>query len=469
MTEPSLARRRRPARQATIPTVSLGELRRLGALSVFPVALCVAHATAGANSTVAALWLAAMLAIALCLTSALPSRSARVLESRFLVLVGIPFALTLLVAAWTVYGSVEVPPGRFDLDLPVPRAPSIDRSATLLEIVKLLALACAFLVGCVQGATVKRAIITAHALVVSGAFYALLAFGPYLAGGQERAGNRFTAGLMSANSAATLFGVLLVIAASLLIRQGRRSTHGRWGSLRFAILLGCVAILGVALILTVSRMGLTATGIALMVLIARALWSRRARLSFKSDRWIWAAGVSALGLWALLEVLRARSVTLGVDANTRSTIFASHWDAFLASPTFGYGLGTFTTINDFVMTPDTYGALWSIRAAHNVYIQWLEEAGLLGALPMFATIAIGIGITALRARRSRTERTLLEGLVLCNLVVLLHGTTDYALQVPSIAAAWAFILGLQCAFSQAATIEAAPPAGMHANNILGSK
>jgi alpha-beta hydrolase superfamily lysophospholipase len=39
--------------------------------------------------------------------------------------------------------------------------------------------------------------------------------------------------------------------------------------------------------------------------------------------------------------------------------------------------------------------------------------------------------------------------VASGVVVLLHGATDYALQVPSIAAFWAFLLGMQFAFTQA--------------------
>ena len=67
---------------------------------------------------------------------------------------------------------------------------------------------------------------------------------------------------------------------------------------------------------------------------------------------------------------------------------------------------------------------------------------------MFALLLATMLISALQVRRMKSGHTLARGLVAANLVVLIHGTSDYALQVPSIAAFWAFLLGLQLAFGQ---------------------
>lgn len=100
------------------------------------------------------------------------------------------------------------------------------------------------------------------------------------------------------------------------------------------------------------------------------------------------------------------------------------------------------------MTSANVETLWSVRAAHNVYLQWLEEAGLFGALPMFALVGLILILSIRRSLRLRTGRSQHHALVASNLVVLIHGTADFALQVPSIAAFWAFLLGLQFAFGQ---------------------
>jgi O-antigen ligase len=132
-------------------------------------------------------------------------------------------------------------------------------------------------------------------------------------------------------------------------------------------------------------------------------------------------------------------------------IFSVHWNAFLQSPLFGHGLGSFSAINAQQMTPENFGALRTIGATHNVYIQWLEEAGVLGALPMFALIALIIATATRRSSLQDTGATLQRGLIAANLVLLIHGTTDYAIQVPSIAAFWAYLLGLQFAYGKART------------------
>jgi hypothetical protein len=50
-------------------------------------------------------------------------------------------------------------------------------------------------------------------------------------------------------------------------------------------------------------------------------------------------------------------------------------------------------------------------------------------------------------RRSRATG-LLAGLLAADAVFILHGATDFGLQVPSIAAFWAWLLGLQAALGQ---------------------
>jgi O-antigen ligase len=152
-------------------------------------------------------------------------------------------------------------------------------------------------------------------------------------------------------------------------------------------------------------------------------------------------GAASIPMWTRVDELDS-------DATIRGLIFSTHWNAFLASPMFGHGLGSFNDINGQALTTENYSALWSIRATHNVYIQWLEEAGVAGALPMFALVAAITLLSALHVSKMRSGKTLARGLVASSAVVLLHGTTDYALQVPSIAAFWAFLLGLQFAFTQ---------------------
>ena len=113
-----------------------------------------------------------------------------------------------------------------------------------------------------------------------------------------------------------------------------------------------------------------------------------------------------------------------------------------------YGLGSFSDINSQITTEENYHALWSVRAVHNVYLQWLEEAGIIGALPMFLLIGTILVAAVWRTFNLRKGQTLLRGVIAASVVVLVHGTVDFGLQVPSIAAFWAFLLGCQFSFGR---------------------
>jgi len=201
-------------------------------------------------------------------------------------------------------------------------------------------------------------------------------------------------------------------------------------------------------LLSASRMGVVATAVAASVLL---LWEtfeakgQRLPILIAGLVLFVVAGVLMLGsndlLWQRLDKVDG-------DLVVRGAIFGAHWKAFLASPLFGYGLGSFSDVNSQIMTAENYGNLWSIRATHNVYLQWLEEAGIIGSAPMFALISVLLAVGVWRTTQLRSGQTLLRALVVANLVVLIHGTTDYGLQVPSIAAFWAFLLGLSFAFGQ---------------------
>ena len=67
------------------------------------------------------------------------------------------------------------------------------------------------------------------------------------------------------------------------------------------------------------------------------------------------------------------------NAAFRDLVAGNAWRAFWAAPLAGHGLGSFDTVFKTAMTPATFPALWNIHAAENLYMQWLVEAGVIGA------------------------------------------------------------------------------------------
>jgi len=424
-------------------------LERL-ALGATPLVIFLAHLASGANQSAAALWFTFMLAALLTLALTVPSIRTDLAGLRFLSpLIG-AFAAVLLCAALSQTAFAPGGPNPVWDKAGFAPATTINRSATWIEMVKLAGLACAFAIGCLQGARTSRARRSIEIVMALGGVYAVISLVWLVTGWQVRAGPRLSGGFMSANSAATVFGMLSLIAISVTLRRWRKATPLSRQALAIELAPSalCVLLALICLTLTASRMGLASTVAAMAVFLAwDSVARRQSRLAMPNHllALMIAGGVILATIGGLLW---SRVADLEPDAANRGEIFAAHWQAFLQSPLFGYGLGAFTDINNHIMTPDNYGALWSIRAAHNVYIQWLEEAGVLGAAPMFILIALAIAVSVRRAGALQTSRTLARGLVATSIVVLLHGLTDYALQVPSISAFWAFLLGLQFAFGQ---------------------
>jgi O-antigen ligase len=425
--------------------------KTLAALGAAPALLFAGHLTFGANHPVAALWFTVLLAISLGVALAFPGVRRGLHEISPLTPPAVLFGLTVAIALWSL--TAWAPGGAHPI-WAWAGAPTgsitVNRPATLFEIAKLLGLACIFLVGCLQSARLSWARETVRMVLLIGAGYGLISLLTFVSGTQLLVGPRLSGGFLSPNSGATVFGMLTVIGLAALLRDWRQ-TRGLDPASKLgkvAVPLACVLMSLTCLLLTASRMGLVSTLTGAAVLMVWELFdAKRERLPL-----LIAGGVLVVVAIVLAvggnDLLWDRLQTVGVDKLTRGDVFAAHWQAFIASPLFGYGLGSFVDVNSQITTEQNYGALWIIRATHNVYLQWLEEAGIVGALPMFLLIATLLGAAVIRTFNLRKGQTLLRGLIAASVVVLVHGTVDFGLQVPSIAAFWAFLLGCQFAFGR---------------------
>jgi O-antigen ligase len=358
-------------------------------------------------------------------------------QTPLLIAVELMFAGTILVLIGSVLPGV---------------ASSLDPSASTVEIILLLGLACAFTLGMMAGASDQVALFAVKLLVVGGAIFAawaLLDFSPL--GNLGGRATRLSASYLAPNTAGAVFAALIVLAVHVLFRRLRAATMGENG-LRSGLWSAPVVILGAALLATASRGAglacLVGLGVTLAPQIHRAGKDKGARRALALIAAVLLVLVAALG-GALLARLSADQA----PANVRGELAAMHWKLFLANPVRGYGLGTFDLVNRANLTPSTFGALWSIRAAHNLYLQWLEEAGWIAAALMGGCLAIVLGATARGAAARRAGGGLLWGLLGVDTVFLIHGCSDFALQTPSVAVLWSFLLGLQFALARQSPAE----------------
>jgi O-antigen ligase len=422
------------------------------------------HLAYGANSDAlalvfAALWFALLAVLAL----SQPWFSAAV-QARPLAPVAIPFILVLTLAAfqltpWALGGPHPVwqwAPSATPIGSIIPYA-------TRLEILKLLALAAAFLVGFALGADDDRFRLAMRAILTLGLAFAAWAFldhaaNPTMLFGDLRHSDptRLSAAFGSSNTPATLFGALALLNIVDLTRtyQARRpegrfhASHVQRLAPHLARPLVALALSLTCLILTFSRAGIAATAVSMVALVGMMAFAGARRRSISAPVF----GVAAVLLAALVgyvlltqaDMLQQRFLTAQVDSANRGQIFAAHWAAALKAPVGGYGLGSFTRVNGLIMNNANVATLDTLGAAHNVYIQWAEQAGVPGAAAMFATVTAIAATLATAAVRRRRMRSWALGIMAVLLLFLLHGASDFALEVPSMALWLSVTLGLGC-------------------------
>lgn len=417
-----------------------------------PAVLAVGHFFYGAYLPLPSQIL--VLASALILCGVLTQSSVRreLSALRPLWLLALLFIVVIAVGVWTLTPFVPGGPHPIWSWAGLEPASTIDVSATILELIKLAGFACLFVLGCSLGSRSERARTTVGLILTIGFIQGVVGLISFASGSQHAfKAARLSAGFYSPNTAGTLFGVLLVLAVAWLLRAWRRNDRARLVERITGLLPATAAALLFfgCLLLTASRAATAATLIGLIVLLA---WDA---VQTKGARWLQLVTAGGLlligGLFFVLDKtpVADRIAAQDVTVDARVELLAAHWKAFLDSPLLGYGLGSFSAVNNQMMTVSDYHALSATTILHNAYVQWLEEGGLIGAVPMFVLVALILGLTTWRTMTRRSNKTLLIGIIAASLVVLVHAAFDVSLQMPSFAGFWALLLGLGFSASQA--------------------
>lgn len=365
-----------------------------------------------------------------------------ILSYRDLTAPGLLFLGCWLVGAWML--TPWIPGGPHPVWEVVGDTPAgtIDRSATIEELIKLLGLASLFVLGMAIGASDERARTALNLFIGIGVVFGLWATLLWAMGIDPAGIRRLSAHFMSANTAATFFGMLLMLCLGELLRRRDGPRAEQLASA--APYIGAAVFFAGCVMMTASRGGLAATLGGISLLLVLAIFS--GRMKVRAGMLVSVAGV-ALALVAGQQVTE-RLAQSSADLHKRTDILEAHWHAIQASPWFGYGLGSFDTVNKTLLTPSNIETLGETRLMHNAYLTWLEQAGLVGATLMF----LCVGLIIWRTFRSTVQRsrmtTVLFGLLAANMVIMLHAITDIALETPSMAAFWSWILGLQFALSK---------------------
>ncbi len=264
-----------------------------------------------------------------------------------------------------------------------------------------------------------------------------------------------TSTFLNRNAFATFAALGLICALAMLFRPSMRrgDLDGGWRfatralgdylfARRWTTMLAC-SVLFAAILMTHSRAGLGVTLIGACVFLMIMAWTRRRKRYILAS--IAVIGVTTIAMFAVGGAGTMNRMVLAPSAAAeRGEVYGRTLNAIAEVPTTGVGYGTFANV--FAMhRGETLGG--PFRRAHNTYLEIALELGIPAAVALVLAIGWIVAICGSAVLRHR-RRAFLPCLgVSASVVVGLHATVDYSLQIPAVAITYAAILGAACAQS----------------------
>jgi O-antigen ligase len=227
--------------------------------------------------------------------------------------------------------------------------------------------------------------------------------------------------------------------------EGRRTSRGESSSGFQAIFyLFLMTIMVVGVVFSRSRVGILATVFSVIFIALLA--------QLKAKRKVWMVGVFLLlvcvlgyGLWIGLDPVLARFEEVRQQGFLQMEGRAPLWKDALRVvrdyPLTGSGLGTFGIA---FRRYQTSAVEFYVDHAHNDYLEFASETGLLGAALLFLPILFlffKMIISFLDDPR-RYRRAVILGCIGSVLALLVHSVTDFNLHIPANALIFAVVLGV---------------------------
>ncbi|MEX2454990.1 MAG: O-antigen ligase family protein [Rhodospirillaceae bacterium] len=346
---------------------------------------------------------------------------------------------------------------------------SIDPDATLLVLMRLATYAGVFWLAMQLCADRHRASLALWAVAVAGFGYAAYGLWAYLsAPGTILFSDKWayqlslTGTLVNRGHYALYAGLGLVVSFAMMLRHARRSASGAFdGTARFFqameklrlpvfLLLANCGIIGTALLLTESRGGLAFTAVALsaVALLITGSGRGRRRSGFAVIIGLFAGGIVLFTVSG--DGFLRRLVAPDGSGGNRSDVYMLAVDAIAAAPLTGHGAGSFPVLFNLFRDP-AFPAISSVYTeAHNVYLEFAAETGIVAAALYFAAL-VYIAATCFAATR-RQRRHIVFPIVGCAAAILagLHSLVDFGTQIPGVAVTLAALMGVGFGRSQRA-------------------
>jgi O-antigen ligase len=360
------------------------------------------------------------------------------------------------------------------LGVALPGRVSIDPQAGIFALIRLVAYAAIFFLALQYGRDPDRARLGLQVFTVASAaaaglglviwglgFREFLWFDADFIRMQTRHGARLAIPFVNPNHLASFAGMGLICGVGLLAGEAgglwRPETARREKLRRFFdsvlarrwYLMASCMVLAAAVLLSASRGGLLVAVLGLLALTAGLLRRSRPRIGALAAGFLVAALALASVFAPTLARVADRVATSGLETDQRIAIYGNTLKAIGASPWLGYGYGGFPSLYRFYDSGDLTRV---VEAAHSTVLETVAELGIPAALALFVAVLFPIVLCwrGTRARRRDQHFPAIGAAV--GVAVCVHALVDFPLQIPAIAAAFSFILGLSTAQSTSSRV-----------------
>ena len=361
------------------------------------------------------------------------------------------------------------------LGKPIAGSISVNRDLTTLALMRLITAASVFWLAlqlCRKASRAKQFMMGISVISCGYAAYGLISFAlasePASWYGNTPVRGFETTTFMNPDHYATYAGIGLVTMGGLIFQFYLYEVATVGGSLGYRIariieatgqrgivLLGAAFLVFVTLLLTGSRAGIMATGLAIVVLSApcfarQKVNPHRIRKAKVSGPLFVLLGLFAIGTAIVLafgDAFFARLVELDLTHDPRMAVYLITLRSIFDAPLLGYGYGTFMDV--FPMFRDrsiSVEGVW--QQAHNTYLEVFQGLGLVFGSMLVASIVL-LFLKCYKGTTARREGFAVPAIAAsAACLVGVHALVDFSLQVQAVALTLTAILGAGVAQSK---------------------
>ena len=342
-------------------------------------------------------------------------------------------------ARWHIAAAAPAAPGAVPLTL--------DAYATLEAACKSTAYVAFFALSLILLRDRDRIRYAAYALIASGVAQAL--YGALIS--LQSTGQVATGTFVNRNHFSGYLTMCLSVGIGVLIANLSGAQHRSWGRLfrhlmqwaitpKMALRLGLVVMV-IAVVLTRSRMGNSSFFISLLVsgVIGLALAKRATKSMVILLVSLVAIDLFIVGTYFGTQRVIERIVQTTAETEDRGAVAGYALQMWKDYPVFGSGLGSFPAVFPRYSAEAT---AMSYTHAHNDYVEFAAEVGVLGILPLGLMVLMSFA-AALRAqylRRDPLMRGLSFAAMMGILALMIHSAVDFNLQIPANALTFMLLL-----------------------------